>query len=61
MVGMILGIILLIVTAARGRVVMKPGRITIPSGKKFAVIVINAGMILFFAINIFSIIASMFA
>ena len=61
MVGMILGIILLIVTAARGRIVMKPGRITIPSGKKFAVIVINAGMILFFAINIFSIIASMFA
>ncbi len=61
LIAIVLGIILFIVTAARGRIVMKPGRITIPSGKKFAVIVINAGMILFFAINIFSIIASMFA
>ena len=44
---MIAGVIIMIVTLARGRVQINPGRYRIPSGKRFSTVVLNVGMILF--------------
>ena len=57
---MIVGLILLIVFAATGKIKFRPGRYTIPSGKKFAVVIINAGMILFILVEIGEILLNMF-
>jgi membrane protease YdiL (CAAX protease family) len=44
---MIAGVVILIVTVARGRVRINPGTYRIPSGKRFKTVFINVGMILF--------------
>ena len=57
--GVIAGIVIFIVTLARGRITMNPGRIVIPSGKRFSVVMINVGMILFVASCLLSVVLSM--
>ena len=57
---MITGIIILIVTLARGRAKFEPGRIQIPSGKKFTTVIVNVGMILFLVSGLFEILMSTF-
>ena len=54
------GIVIVIVTLARRRVIIKPGRISIPSGKRFTTIIVNVGMILFLIGGIFEILYSTF-
>ena len=44
---MLAGIVIMIVTVARGHVVINRGRYSIPSGKRFTTIFVNVGMILF--------------
>ena len=46
------GIIILIVTLARKRVVLNPGRIMIPKGMRFSTIIVNVGMILYIIMGI---------
>ncbi|MBO7531904.1 MAG: CPBP family intramembrane metalloprotease [Lachnospiraceae bacterium] len=58
---MVVGLILLIVFLASGKVKFRPGRYTIPSGKKFGVAIINTGMILFILMEIGEILINMFA
>ena len=58
---MIVGLILLVVFLASGKVKFRPGRYTIPSGKKFGVAIINTGMILFILMEIGEILINMFA
>ncbi len=57
---MITGIIILIVTLARGHAKFEPGRIQIPSGKKFSTVIVNVGMILFLLSGLFEILMSTF-
>ena len=45
--AMLAGIVIMIVTVARGHVVINRGRYSIPSGKRFTTIFVNVGMILF--------------
>ncbi len=58
---MVVGLILLIVFLASGKVKFNPGRYTIPSGKRFGVTIINVGMILFILSEIAEILLNMFA
>ena len=60
-VFMALGLILLIVFLACGKVKFRPGRLTIPKGKKFGVAIINVGMIVFILWEIAEILINMFA
>ena len=57
---MLTGIIILIVTLARGRAKFEPGRIMIPYGKKFSTVIVNVGMILFLLSGVFEILMSTF-
>ena len=56
----ITGIILIIVTAARKRIFIYPGRIRIPSGMRFTTVILNVGMILFLLGGIFEIFINTF-
>lgn len=58
---MALGLILLIVFLACGKVKFRPGRLTIPKGMKFGVAIINVGMIVFILSEIAEILRNMFA
>ncbi len=58
---MMVGLILLIVLAACGKIKFRPGRYKIPSGKRFAVVILNVGMILFILSEIGEILVNMFA
>lgn len=58
---MIVGLILLIVFGVTGKIKFRPGRFTIPSGKRFTVALINVGMILFILSEIGEILINMFA
>ncbi len=55
------GLAVLVATIARGHVFIKPGRLTIPSGKRFSCIILNVGMILFILGGIAEILFSTFA
>ena len=57
---MIAGIVIMIVTLARGRVKFEPGRIRIPSGRRFATVIVNVGMILFLIASFAEILMSTF-
>lgn len=57
---MLTGIIILIVTAARGRVIMNAGRIRIPLGQRFSTVILNVGMILFLLGGLFEIFLNTF-
>ena len=57
---MFVGIILIIIMAATGRIKFAPGRFRIPSGMRFSVVIINVGMILFILSGIAEILLNMF-
>lgn len=57
---MICGAVILLITLARGRVRLQPGRIWIPSGRKFTTVILNVGMILFLIGGLFEILMSTF-
>ena len=58
---MVIGMIMLIVLLATGKITFRPGRFTIPKGKRFATVIINVGMILFILSGIAEILLNMFA
>ena len=59
MIAFVTGLIIMIVTFARGRVKFEQGKIFIPSGKKFSTVIVNPGMIAFIAVSIISVILAM--
>ena len=58
---MIIGLLLLVIFAACGKIRFRPGRYTLPSGKRFGIVIINVGMILFILSEIAEILINMFA
>lgn len=58
---MIAGLLILIILAACGKIKFRPGRITIPKGMRFGVIIVNVGMILFILAEMAEILINMFA
>ncbi|MCR5619859.1 MAG: CPBP family intramembrane metalloprotease [Lachnospiraceae bacterium] len=58
---MVIGMILLIVLLATGKINFRPGRFTIPKGRRFGTVIINVGMILFILSGIAEILLNMFA
>ncbi len=57
---MIGAVVILIVTCARSRVIINPGRLSIPSGKRFSSVILNLGMILFLLGGLIEILLSTF-
>ncbi len=55
------GLAVFIATLARGRIIIRPGRLSIPSGKRFSCIILNTGMILFLLGGLAEILYSTFA
>ncbi len=55
----ITGIVIFIVTLARKRVFINPGRITIPKGKRFSTVIVNVGMLLYVIMGIIVMILAM--